>query len=216
MTNNAKLLAWVKEIEELCQPDRVEWCDGSDAEYDRMIQRGVFDARAQRRLEFIRGEILEMTPIGTPHQEVVARLVSWSAPILVAGEARLWVQSSPGFPELESAPQPDVAWVAERNYWSSRPTAADVLLVIEVAETSLQYDRGEKADLYAEAGVPEYWIVNLVDDELEVHREPARGEYRRRTTHRRGSRVSPQAWPDLEIEVDELLPPPVEPGLKRR
>ncbi len=148
------------------------------AEYDRMIECGVFDPGKQRRLEFMRGEIREMTPIGSPHQEVVARLISWSVPMLAQGDARVWVQSSLGFPELESAPEPDIAWVRPRSYWSSRPTAADVLLIIEVADTSLDYDRREKADMYAEAGIADYWIVNLRERVIEVRRDPQAGRYR--------------------------------------
>lgn len=75
-----------------------------------------------------------------------------------------------------------------------------------MADSSLEYDRTVKAPLYAEAGVPEYWIVNLVDDVLEVYRQPSGQAYQTQQVLKPGSRVTPQAWPDLEIDVDDLIP----------
>ena len=173
-------------------------------EYDRMIQRGVFDQRKQRRLEFIRGEIRDMTPIGSPHEEVVARLTEWSIGSLPEEEARVRVQSSIGLPELESAPEPDVAWVAPRSYWSGRPTAADVLLVIEVAQSSLSYDRGDKAELYAEAGIADYWVVNLPERTIEVRREPTADGYQSVVTYRGDDDVRPLAMPNLLLRPSTL------------
>jgi Uma2 family endonuclease len=123
------------------------------AEYDRMIERGAFDQTKRRRLEFIRGEIREMTPIGALHEAVVDRLTEWSFSSLPKGKVWVRVQNSIGLPELESAPEPDLAWGARRDYSQGRPAAKDVLLVIEVAESSLAYDHGEKADLYAAARI---------------------------------------------------------------
>ena len=122
-------------------------------EYDRMVAAGVFDRQRRRRLEFIRGEIREMTPIGSRHEVVVDRLTEWSFRSLPEGRAWVRVQNSIGLPDLDSAPEPDIAWVARRDYSRGRPAAADVLLIVEVAESSLEYDSGEKADLYAGAGI---------------------------------------------------------------
>ncbi len=148
------------------------------AEYDRMIAAGVFDNGRRRRLELIHGEIREMSPIGSEHEEAVDRLNEWSIRSLPAAKVRVRVQNSIGLPELESAPEPDIGWVARRDYSRARPTAADVLLVIEVSESSLKYDSGEKADLYAAAGIADYWIVNLVDRRIEVRRDPSAEGYR--------------------------------------
>lgn len=174
------------------------------AEYDRMIECGVFDQGRRRRLEFIRGEIREMTPIGSPHEEVVDRLTEWSYRNTAPGEFRVRVQNSIGLPELESAPEPDIAWVVADDYSGGRPKGRRVLLVIEVAESSLHYDRGEKADLYAEAGVADYWVVNLVDRTIEVHRDPVDGRYRSVETFRGGEEVHPLAKPELALRPATL------------
>jgi Uma2 family endonuclease len=81
------------------------------------------------------------------------------------------------------------------------------LLVIEVADASLEYDLGEKAALYAEAGVPEYWVVDLVERVLVVHRDPYEGSYRARMTLDESARFAPASWPELAFEVSLLLPP---------
>ena len=117
---------------------------------------GLFDGENRRRIELIHGELREMNPIGPTHEEVVDRLNRWSIKHLPEDRVRVRVQNSIGLPALQSAPEPDIAWVVERDYSRGRPTAADVLLVIEVAESSLKNDIGEKADLYAAAGIADY------------------------------------------------------------
>jgi Uma2 family endonuclease len=101
-----------------------------------------------------------MSPIGPDHETAVDKLTEWSIESLP--KKKVWVrgQHSVGVPELDSAPQPDIVRVARRDYRSGRPTADDVLLIVEVAESSLRFDQGEKAELYAAAGVKDYWLVN--------------------------------------------------------
>jgi len=176
------------------------------AEYDRMVAAGVFDHGRRRRLEFIHGEIREMTPIGSEHEEAVDRLTEWSIRSLAAAKVRVRVQNSIGLPELESAPEPDIAWVVRRDYSRARPTAADVLLVIEVAESSLRYDSGEKADLYAAAGIADYWIVDLVDRRVEVRRSPAAEGYRSQKTYTGDEEIRPLAAPELVFQPSMLWP----------
>lgn len=168
-------------------------------DYDRMIQAGVFDDGQRRRLEFIRGEIREMAPIGSPHEEIVDRLVRWSVKNVPEDKVRVRVQNSIGLPMLESAPEPDLAWVVERDYSAGRPRAEDVLLVIEVAETSLAYDTGEKAELYAAAGIADYWVVDVSARAIEVRRDPVAGRYRSLKTHTGEEEVRPLAVPDVAL-----------------
>ncbi len=177
------------------------------AQYDRMIEAGVFDQRDRRRLEFIQGEIREMVPIGSPHEEIVDRLTVWSIESLPKDRVRVRVQNSIGLPMLESAPEPDLAWVVQRDYSRGRPTAEDVLLVIEVAETSLPYDTGEKADLYAAAGIAEYWVVDLSVRVIEVRRDPVAGRYRRLHTHTGSEELRPLAMPYVAIQPSILWEP---------
>ncbi len=174
------------------------------AEYDRMIECGVFDQRERRRLEFIRGEIREMNPIGSLHETVVDRLTEWSFRNLPEGEIWVRVQNSIGLVDLQSAPEPDIAWVARRDYSQGRPTAEDVLLVVEVAESSLAYDLGEKADLYAAAGIADYWVVNLAERRIEIRRDPESGRYRTAASCQGEETISPLAMPQLALQVARL------------
>ena len=99
----------------------------------------------------------------------------------------------------KSAPEPDLAWVARRDYSQGRPTPADVLLVIEVAESSLKIDTGEKADLYAAAGIADYWVVNLPEQTIEVRRDPAHGRYRTLRTYSGGEELRPLSMPEIVL-----------------
>ncbi len=174
------------------------------SEYDRMIECGVFDHGARRRLEFIRGEIRDMAPIGSEHEEALDRLVAWSFRGVSEEDIRVRVQESIGLPSLESAPEPDLAWVVERDYSRGRPTAAGVLLVVEVAESSLAYDRGEKADLYAEAGLADYWVISLPARSIEVRRDPQGGRYRSLQVYSSHDELRPLAAPGAVLRSSML------------
>ncbi len=176
------------------------------AEYDRMVAAGVFDEPASRRLELIRGEIREMNPIGPFHEDVVDRLNRWSTRVVPEEEVRVRIQNSVGLIDVGSAPQPDMVWVAERDYSGSRPTSRDVLLLIEVADSSLDYDRGEKAELCAEAGILDYWVANLVDRVVEVRRDPARGRYQSLRVYAGHDEVRPLAKPQIVLRPRVLWP----------
>jgi len=176
-------------------------------QYDRMIAAGAFEQGRRLRLELIQGEIREMTPIGPTHESVVDALNEWSMDSLPRRRVRVRIQNSIGLPDLESAPEPDVVWVVRRNYFHKRPSAADVLLVIEVAESSLAYDAGEKADLYAAAGIADYWVVNVSDRSIEVRREPAGGRYRSLKTHLGDDEIRPLAFPDVTLQPASLWEP---------
>ena len=169
-----------------------------------MIAAGAFGP-IRRRLELVQGEIREMNSMGSLHEVIVDKLNEWSIKHLPSGLAWVRVQNSIGLPELDSAPEPDIAWVARRDYSKARPVAADVLLVIEVAESSLKYDRGEKADLYATAGIRDYWLVNLVNRTLEIRREPAGRQYGQLTTLHGDQSVSPLAAAEISLAPDRLF-----------
>jgi len=162
------------------------------ADYERIIACGVFERPTRRRLELIRGEMREMAAVGPAHEDVVDRLGTWSVQ-----EVRVRVQNSVGLPALDSVPEPDVAWVVQRDYSRRRPTTDDVLLIIEVAESSLDYDAGEKAELYAAAGIKDYWVVDVAAQVVEVRREPDGSRYRALTTYRGDDPIRPLARPDL-------------------
>lgn len=175
-------------------------------QYDLMIERGVFDELRDRRIELIRGEICEMSPPGPTHEDLIDLLSRWSFQNTDPNEVRVRVQNSIGLPELESAPQPDVAWVREQSYREGRPKADDVLLVVEVSDSSLAYDRNEKAELYAEAGIKDYWIVNAKDWCVEVYRDPANGQFREKRTYDSSQTISPLAAEQITLSVRLLFP----------
>jgi Uma2 family endonuclease len=176
-------------------------------EYYRMVDAAVFEH--DRRIELIHGELREMSPIGDGHREAVNALTNdWvMAQSTAELRARLTVQiQSPiRLPAQQSAPQPDMSWIARRPPAAPLGGADEVFLVIEVAETSLDTDRGEKAQLYAEAEIPEYWIVNLIDNCLEVHRDPKGGHYQSLSTHHVGDEVRPLLFSDCVLKVGLLF-----------
>ena len=175
------------------------------SQYDRMIQQGVFDEMRDQRLELIRGEIREMSPPGPAHEEVIDLLNHWSVLNVSSRNVRVRIQNSIGIPDLDSAPQPDIAWVREKSYRDERPHSADVLLVIEVSDSSLSYDLGEKLELYAEAGIVEYWVVNIPHWQVEVYRDPQGRRYQKKSVHDVGQAISPTAFDDLELPVSYLF-----------
>ena len=142
----------------------------SIAEYHRLGELGFF--APDERVELIRGEIIIMAAKGRLHS-VCNSLLLEELVILLARRARLRVQE-PIILSDDSEPEPDVVIARNRddNYLSSHPEPADIFLVIEVSDSTLKYDRTTKLALYAEAGISNYWIFNLVDRQLEMHSEP--------------------------------------------
>lgn len=174
-------------------------------EYDRMIEQGVFADRPDQRLELIYGEIRERSVSSPAHEDTIDLLSYWSIDNTPRDQVRVRIQNSLGIPAFDSVPEPDVAWMKARNYRHRRPEPQDVLLVIEVAESSLAYDRGEKAELYAAARIKDYWIVNLIDHCIEVYRKPRGAAYRETTTYQVGQSVQPLAVPSVKLDVSYVL-----------
>jgi|LakMenEpi03Aug12_release.lakeMendotaPanAssembly.Ray.scaffolds.fasta_scaffold214360_2 Uma2 family endonuclease len=188
-------------------------------QYDLMIRAGVFASPTGAgalpdqppRVELIRGEIVMMSPIGPRHEELVDRLAAWSFASVPPGMVRIRIQQSLGIPERDSVPQPDVAWVRPRDYGAERPRAADALLVIEVADTSVQFDLGEKAALYAAGGVADYWVVAAAEQVIHVLRSPRPPGYAVHRVVGRGETITPLASATLgasqaSLAADLLFP----------
>lgn len=144
-------------------------------EYHRMGEAGVFAEDA--RVELINGEIVEMTPIGSRHAALVRRLDRWLQRWI--GEELLVSAQQPIRIESDGEPVPDVAVLRARedDYVGSHPTGADTLVVIEVADTSAMYDRNVKRRLYADGGVPEYWVIDLPRQSVAVYQSPRDGDF---------------------------------------
>jgi Uma2 family endonuclease len=173
-------------------------------EYHRMAEDGVFPLDA--RLELIRGEIVEMSPIGPAHSAAVRRLIRAFSSRLSA-QALVDAQNPVVLREQESEPQPDLALLRLRDdfYSAAAPVAEDILLVVEVAESSLPYDRRVKIRLYAQAGIPETWLVDLTSGALLVYRHPTPTGYRDARSYHRGESVTPEAFPEAGFAVEEIL-----------
>lgn len=157
------------------------------------------------RVELIEGEIIEMSPIGGPHAACVDRLTRLL--VIGLGDAAIVRVQNPVHLDQRSEPQPDVSLLRPRAdfYASGHPSPEDILLVIEVAESSLEYDRRVKVPLYARQGIPEAWLANLNERHLVAHLDPTPDGYRTMRVFRPGEMVSPSAFPHLEIPVDEIL-----------
>jgi Uma2 family endonuclease len=173
------------------------------AEYYRMVEAGILGE--DDRVELIKGEIVEMSRIGRRHNAFVGNLNQLLVTRL-AGRAIVWVQSSIALAE-DTEPQPDLAVLRrgavsykERDAW-----AEDALLVIGVADSSLAYDRSTKLRLYAEAGIPEYWVVDCTAETVEVHRGPGPDSYREVNLVAGVATLRPQAFPDVELRTTDIF-----------
>jgi Uma2 family endonuclease len=168
------------------------------ADYDTLVELGAF---RDERVELVRGVIVRMTPQGTRHACAIQALNLDLVPRL-AGRAIVRVQSSLVAPD-ESEPEPDLVVVPLGNYRDAHPDRA--LLVVEVGDSSLEYDRRTKGPLYASMGVPECWIVDVRAGAIEVHREPSGDRYARVSTRARGQSISLAAFPDVSVDVSSIV-----------
>jgi Uma2 family endonuclease len=172
-------------------------------EYERMGEAGIFGEKA--RLELLEGEIYEMSPIGSPHSACVT-ILHQLLTLKFAKKLIVFSQNPIRLDEF-SEPQPDVALVRWRDdfYRHAHPTPADVLLVIEVADSTVESDRSYKMPLYAKAGIPEAWLVNLVEECVELYAEPLGEAYQTVRRFTRGEAVSAHSIENLSVGVSDIL-----------
>ncbi|HMM41555.1 MAG TPA: Uma2 family endonuclease [Thermomicrobiales bacterium] len=171
-------------------------------EYHRMAAAGILGE--DDRVELIDGEVIDMTPIGGEHVACVTRLTRLLSR-MVGDDAWVSVQS-PVRLGPRSEPQPDVAVLSRLPDGHEPPVAADALLLVEVADTSLVYDLNTKAPLYAMAGIPEVWVVSLVRGEVIRHAGPRGGGWERVETLRGDDRLVAERLPAVGLTVAELFP----------
>lgn len=172
-------------------------------DYHKLGDAGILNEDS--RVELIEGELIEMAPIGGPHMAVVNRLTKRL--VLAVGDFGVVSVQNPVRLPPHSEPQPDFAILKPRagDAASAVPGAEDVLLLIEVADATLAYDRGTKLALYAKSGIAESWIVNLQSKCIEVYREPTAHGYTKRIEFQREERVSPLALPTMSVAVAEMF-----------
>jgi Uma2 family endonuclease len=174
-------------------------------EWHVMGDAGLFGENA--RVELLNGEVIEMAPIGSPHAGCVSAL---SGLLMEATRRRAVISvQNPVRLDDRSEPQPDVAVLAPRQdgYRRSHPVPAEILLLIEVADTSLAFDRDTKAPYYAASGVRETWIVDLDGEQILVMRSPSTSGYRQVRSLQRADQLVTEALPDVSFSVDDVLGP---------
>ena len=172
-------------------------------QYYRLAEVGVL--KPDDRVELIEGEIVKMSPIGSPHAACVAKFID-----VFKGKqnlvATLWVQNPVRLSDF-SEPVPDVALLKPRDdfYAEHLPTAKDVLLIIEVSDSTILSDRNVKIPLYARAGIPEAWLVNLPRKMIEVYYDLLNGRYRKCSKFKRGDRLVSPTVPSLLLKVNDVI-----------
>ncbi len=171
--------------------------------YYKMAEAGILTDRD--RVELIGGEVIDLKAIGSPHAAVTNRLVRCFAQTMVDGLALISVRN-PLRLDAYNEPEPDFLLLRPRadDYRASHPGAADVLLLVEVSDSSLGYDRGIKLPLYARFGVNEVWIVDLVGAAIEAYRQPNEGAYASFARLTSGS-LAPALLPGAMVDVTALL-----------
>lgn len=173
-------------------------------EYLRMGEAGVFAPEA--RLELIEGEIFEMAPIGSPHAAVVMAVNRFF--VRLVGEQAIVSVQGPVVATERSVPQPDLALLRPRadGYFNSHPSAADVLLLIEVSDTTLAFDLEVKLPLYARAGIAEVWVIDVNARSIRIHRGPPADGYASSFVVQRDDSVAPLALPHAAISLSDVFP----------
>ncbi len=172
-------------------------------QYHKMVESGILSE--DDRVELIRGEIIEMSPIGLRHAACVKRLNNLFSRKL--GDSVIIGVQDPVKLDNTSEPQPDVVLLKPRAdfYESEPPQSSDIFLLVEVADTTVEYDREVKIPLYAEDNIAEVWLVDINGQCVEVYREPAFDEYQTIQKFERGQMLSIQAFPEVSITVNEVL-----------
>jgi Uma2 family endonuclease len=172
-------------------------------QFHRMGEVGILPP--ENRIELLDGEMINMAPIGSRHADTVNRLAAAFLRI-VADAAVVSIQNPVQLSSLDE-PQPDLTVLRQKpeGYRDALPTAADVLLLVEVSDTTLQYDREEKLPLYAKHGVAEVWIMDVAGKRLEVYRDPVSAQYRLKLERTARDTISPLAYPAIQLDLSELL-----------
>lgn len=172
-------------------------------EFQRMVEAGIL--QEDDRCELLNGEIVQMVAVGRKHAAKVNRLNGLFGRVL--NNTIIVSVQNPVELGAFSQPQPDIALLRWQDdyYESAYPTAEDVYLLIEVADSTLETDRAVQLPLYAQTGIPEVWIVDLLDQQVEVYRQPIEGAYADAQVFRTGQSLTIGALPEVSIGVDEIF-----------
>lgn len=175
----------------------------SVAEFNQLVEAGFFDQ--DDRLELIEGEIIEMSPIGERHAASVRKLTTRLVRLL--GDKSLVSVQNPVITSAYSEPQPDIALLVPRNDYYSRthPRSRNIQVLIEVADTTLEFDLKVKTPLYGKAGIREVWVIDLNGEQVYQHTALRAGQYRVTVIHKAGSTFQSKQFPGVEFRVSDFL-----------
>lgn len=168
-----------------------------------MVLRGAFSCVGPKKVELIHGELRFMNPAGPLHDDLIEYLNRWSTDSTRSGQANIRIQC--GFMCDDHRPEPDILWLKPRRYGRVKPVAKDVLLLIEVADSSLPGDLHEKADIYATAGVQEYWVVDVNATRIHVLSKSDGSTYRDIRIAMPPNRLAPRCLAAATLDLRELF-----------
>ena len=175
----------------------------SGSDFDRMVLRGAFVDIEPKKVELIYGEIRFMNPAGPVHGGQIEYLTNWSYANTARQEVSIRVQSS--IHCGDHRPEPALVWSRRMSAKRIRPTHADLLLLIEVSDSSTEQDLGEKARLYAEHDIPEYWVIDIKAEQVHIHRTPSQGKYQSIQTVDKSALICPLCKPTATLSLAELF-----------
>jgi Uma2 family endonuclease len=173
--------------------------------YEHMIRVGAFDPPFDIPVELLEQNIVMMSPIGEPHSQVIIALNEWSYEVVDRERFVIRVQMPIRIPATQAEPEPDLVWVRREGPRDKPPEPERVALLVEVAESSLDYDRIVKLPNYALAGIPDYWIVNLIDEQIEVYRNPSGSTYKEQSIYQGDAEIHPFAMPSVTLQPSRLF-----------
>ncbi len=173
------------------------------ADFDQMVAKGAFDSLPPMKIELINGELRFMNPAGPLHEAEIEFLTDWSYANTDRNLLSIRVQSSISC--SEHRPEPDVIWIRKMPTRMIRPTSQDVLLLIEVADSSLLGDLVEKAELYATHAIQDYWVVDVSAQQVHIHRNPRQGSYDSVAVHSKPAVIAPLCYPTASLSLNELF-----------
>ena len=172
-------------------------------DYDRMIEAGIYNEND--RIELLNGEIIEIMPKGTKHTSANSRIVRFfirlfDEKVIVRSQDPIWLDDF-------SQPEPDIVLAKwdDKGYAENHPTPTDILLVMEISDTTLAYDREDKARAYSRNAIQQYLLLNLQNETIEDYREPSSDGFQFKRTLRKGDTLNLVAFPEIEIKIDDLF-----------
>lgn len=172
-------------------------------QYETLVNAGAFP-NVLGQVELVRGRIVRMNPQGPEHADPIDVLSEWSFES-IQRRFTVRIEKPIRIPDQLSCPEPDIAWATRKRYSREHPSSAEIHLVIEVSQSSTVFDRTEKMELYASAGIPEYWQVDVPSRTVTVYRDPQNGSYRSIEEFPTRHTLEPLCLPDAKLAIASLF-----------